>query len=176
MWHTRERQAWTQPQCLCSFFWSQPLLGPARTEHLKDILSTSCVLWASSPLTRRWFLSDLAEQIKLFLRLGLNNKNGFTLDKTVALKTKEIAKRTFAEIKHRTRSLCIESQTKEFAHMTKKWDVCIGREEFLENCLCLCVCLECMGWGRWVYYGNCEYLIEVVRPVEYVEEGKEQGK
>ena len=27
-----------------------------------------------------------------------------------------------------------------------------------------------------LYDGQCEYLIEVVGPVEYVEEGKEKGK
>ena len=67
------------------------------------------------------------------------------------MKTKEIAKRTFADIKHRTRSHCIESQTSEF--ITMKWDVCIGREEFFEI-------VFVSVWNVWVGGGEC--IMEIV--------------
>ena len=77
--------------------------------------------------------------------------------KGFALKTKEIAKRTFAEIKHRTRSYCIESQTKEFAHITRKWDVCIGRGEFLFSKIVFVLVSV-----RNVWVGGSEYIMEIV--------------
>ena len=143
MWHTTSRQASTQPQnillllitflrlhWICSRAFEQQQCFERFQPALSQFVNHLCgQLGTETKMsTSWWFLSNLAQQIKLFLCLKFDKRRHM-----------------------------------EKIYYMNHWGFFFNSKRLYSVP------------GK-IDNVKCEYLIEVVRPVEYVEEGKEEGK